>query len=188
MNRSPPVDPKPIIVDTFRVCSPPSLMSLHVRIPPLMSLSVFPWFCLKTDPSLSQVQSSQFATSDTSNGDRELPSNLTYPFECASPVVLHPPQPNQPSPTPASALELSSAPPSSQPSLIQLPTPIRHSHEYPSQVSSPCPLFHPVIQPCANPVSFADPNRFGLLWQYISAFLFNLLGFYHLFRSSILCS
>ena len=46
----PPVDPKPIIVDTFRVCSPPSLMSLHVRIPPLMSLSVFPWFCLKTDP------------------------------------------------------------------------------------------------------------------------------------------
>ena len=48
----PPVDPKPIIVGTFRVCSPPSLMSLHVRIPPLMSLSVFPWFCLKTDPPL----------------------------------------------------------------------------------------------------------------------------------------
>ena len=184
----PPVNPRPIIVGSGRVCSPPSLMSLHVRIPPLMSLSVIPWFCLKTDPSLSQVQSFQPPSSDSPKGPRELPSSLINPFDCAPSIVNHPPQPNQPSATPVSAVHFSPASTPSQPSSTQLPTSLRCSPESPSQVSSPCSPFRPVIQPCSSPDSLASPNRFGLLWQFISAFLCNLLGFYHLFGSGVLCS
>ena len=183
----PPVNPRPIIVGSGRVCSPPSLMSLHVRIPPLMSLSVFPWFCLKIDTSLSKDRSLKSPSSVSPNSDTDLPSRLTYPFDCVSTVVAHPPQSILPSTTPAPAVDFSCAPPSSQPLCTKLSTSLHCTPRSPSQVSSPCsPLKH-VIQPSSTPVSLTSPNRFGLLWQFISSFLCNLLGC-HMFRSSILCS
>ena len=184
---NPPEDPKPIIMGNGHLCSPPPLMSLHVRIPPLMSLSVFPWFCPKIDASLSKDRSFNSPSSVSPNSDTDLPSRLTYPFDCVSTVVAHPPKSIQPSTTPAPAVEFSCAPPSSQPLCTKLSTSLHCTPRSPSQVSFPCSPFQHVIQP-STPVSLTSPNRFGLLWQFISSFLCNLLGFYHLFRVSILCS
>ena len=171
---SPLEGPKETVVGSLSLCSPPPLMSLCPRIPPLMSLTVFPCFCISPDPSLSPIPSFKSNSSIASTVDSELSSHSTSPLACVSTVVSQHTQACQSSSPPVSAVEFSPAPPSSQ-------------DESSSLGCSPCSGFSPVMPPCSRPVNFAAPPSFGFLCQFVAAFLCNLSSLYRLFQTSAFC-